>query len=137
MNGSLTMDGFGRRTMIIYGMWTEVDSRSDGLSISWTESGNRPWLFSLDGQRWTPGRRQTVYLMDVFRRWTMRNIKVWTKVDGWTDGRKPVRRGLTGIKSSRKIVGGSFVSLSTRPDPSIGWKCLSSVVRICLSSQKS
>ena len=27
-----------------------------------------------------------VYLMDVFRRRTIRNIKMWTEMDGWTDG---------------------------------------------------
>ena len=41
------------------------------------------------------GRRQAVHLMDGFRRRTVKNIKMWTKVDGWTDGRKAfVRRDL-------------------------------------------
>ena len=47
--------------------------------------------------RWTEvdgERRQTVYVMDGFRRRTFKNIKIWTEVDGWTDGRKSVRRGL-------------------------------------------
>jgi len=47
--------------------------------------------------RWTEvdgGRRQAVHLMDGFRRRTIKNIKMWTEVDGWTDGRKFVRRGL-------------------------------------------
>ena len=61
------MDEFGRQTMIICPRWTEVDG----------------------------GRRQTVHVMDGFRRRTIKNIKkMWTEVDGWTDGRKSVRRGL-------------------------------------------
>ena len=36
----------------------------------------------------------TVCLMDGFRRRTVKNIKMWTEMDGWTDGRKSVRRGL-------------------------------------------
>ena len=32
--------------------------------------------------------------MDGFRRRTIKNITMWTEVDGWTDGRKFVRRGL-------------------------------------------
>ena len=35
--------------------------------------------------------------MDGFGRLTIRNIKMWMEVDGWTDGRKPVRRGLVEI----------------------------------------
>ena len=116
------MDGFGRRTMIIYDRWTEVDGRTDGLSISWTDSDDGPCKFSIDGRRRTAGRRQTVHLMDEFgrqtmiicprwtevdggrrrtvhlmdgfRRRTIRNLKMWTEVDGWTDGRKSVRGGL-------------------------------------------
>ena len=92
------MHRFGRRTMIIYGMWTEVYGRTEGPSISWTETDDRPWLFPIDGRRWTAGRRQTVHLMDGFRRRTIKNIIMWTEVDGWTDGRNSVRRGLIGIK---------------------------------------
>ena len=47
--------------------------------------------------RWTEvdgGRRQAVHLMDGFRRRTIKNMKMWTEVDGWTDGRKSVRGGL-------------------------------------------
>ena len=41
------------------------------------------------------GRRQAVHLMGGFRRGTVKNIKIWTEVDRWTDGRKAfVRRGL-------------------------------------------
>ena len=36
------MDRFGRRTMIIYDIWTEADGRTDGLSMSWTNSDDRP-----------------------------------------------------------------------------------------------
>ena len=45
------------------------------------------------GQR-TEMCSQTVHLMDGFRRRTIKNIEVWTEVDGWTDGRKSVRRRL-------------------------------------------
>ena len=44
------MDGFGRRTMIIYGRWTKVYGRTDGPSISWTEKNDRPWLFCIEGR---------------------------------------------------------------------------------------
>ena len=46
------------------------------------------------GRRWTAERRQTVHLMDGFRLRTIKNIIMWTEVDGWTDGRNSVRRGL-------------------------------------------
>ena len=32
--------------------------------------------------------------MDGFGQRTIKNIKMWTEVDGWTDGRKYVRGGL-------------------------------------------
>ena len=51
----------------------------------------------IDGRRWTAGPRQTVHLMDGFRRRTVKNIKMWTEMDGWTGGRKSVRRGLAQI----------------------------------------
>ena len=35
--------------------------------------------------------------MDGFGRLTIRNIKMWMEVDGWTDERKPVRGGLVEI----------------------------------------
>ena len=35
--------------------------------------------------------------MDGFGRLTIRNIKMWMEVDGWTDGRNPVRGGLVEI----------------------------------------
>ena len=35
--------------------------------------------------------------MDGFGRLTIRNIKMWMEVDGWTDGRKHVRGGLVEI----------------------------------------
>ena len=60
------MDRFGRRTMIFYYKWTEVDG----------------------------GRTRTVHLMDGFGRRTIKILKMWTKVDGWTDGQKSVRGGL-------------------------------------------
>ena len=40
------------------------------------------------------GGTQTVLLMDGFGRRTIKNLKMWTEVDGWTDGRKSVRGGL-------------------------------------------
>ena len=40
------------------------------------------------------GQIRTVYLMDGFGQRTIKNIKMWTEVDGWTDGRKSVRGGL-------------------------------------------
>ena len=46
-------------------------------------------LTEMDGER-----RQTAHLKDGFRRRTIRNIKMWTKVDGRIDGRKSVCRGL-------------------------------------------
>ena len=95
----LIMDGIGRRTMIIYG------GRTDGMSISWTETDDGPWLLSIDGRRWTAGRiravyltdefhdylskidgggrRQTIHLMNEFRRRTFKYIKMWTEVDRW------------------------------------------------------
>ena len=63
------MDGNGRQTMVICSRWTDMDG----------------------------GRRQTVHLMDAFRRRTIKNIKTWTVVGGWTDGLKSVRRGLIPI----------------------------------------
>ena len=35
-----------------------------------------------------------LFTMDGIGRQTIKNIKIWTKVNGWTDGRKSVRRGL-------------------------------------------
>ena len=32
--------------------------------------------------------------MDGFRRRIIKNLKMWTEVDGWTDGRKSFRGGL-------------------------------------------
>jgi len=32
--------------------------------------------------------------MDGFGQRTIKNIKMWSEVDGWTDGRKSVRGGL-------------------------------------------
>ena len=40
------------------------------------------------------GRIRTVYLMDGFGQRTIKNNKMWTEVDGLTDGRKSVRGGL-------------------------------------------
>ena len=55
-----------------------------------------PKLAELDG-----GRREAVHIMDEFRRRTIENIKMLTEVDGWTDGRTPVRRGLVQIKQAK------------------------------------
>ena len=55
------------------------------------------------------GRRiRTVYLMDGFGQRTIKNIKIWTEVDGWTDGRKSVRGGLV---KSEVLYGAVKVSL--------------------------
>ena len=59
------MDGFERRTMVIYYRWTEVDG----------------------------GQTRTVHLMDRFGRLTMKNLKMLTEVDKWTKIR-PLRPGL-------------------------------------------
>ena len=66
----------------------------DRPSTSWTNSDDRPWLFVLDGRRRTvdEDRPSISWTYSVGR--TIRNIKMWTEMDGWTDGRKPVRRGL-------------------------------------------
>ena len=82
-----------------------MDGRTDVLSISWTDSDDGPWKFSIDGRRRTAGRRQTVHLMDGFRRRTIKNFKIWTEVDGWTDGRTFVRGGLTLSKIQQKGFG--------------------------------
>ena len=60
------MDWFGRRTMVIFYRWTELDC----------------------------GRTRTVNLMDRSGRRTIKILKSWTEVDEWTDGWKSVRGGL-------------------------------------------
>ena len=60
--------------------------RADGKSISRMETDDRPWLFSIDGRRTkterpSQGRIQTT---DSVGR-SIKNIKMWTEVDGWTD----------------------------------------------------
>ena len=66
------MDGNRRLTMIIFHRWTEMDSRT---------KTDRP----------SHGPIQCLN----FRRRTIKNIKMWTEVDGWTDGQNSVRRGLS------------------------------------------
>ena len=62
--------------------WT--DFFYHGPPTSWTESNDRLWLFFIDGQRWTSGRRETVHLTDGFRRRTM---IICPSLDGLLDGR--------------------------------------------------
>ena len=53
------------------------------------------------------GRREAVHIMDGFRRRTIKNIKMWSEVDGWTDGRKSVRGGLTRTTPKYRFLVGS------------------------------
>ena len=54
------------------------------------------------------GRIRTVYLMDGFGQRTIKNIKMWTEVDGWTDRRKSVHGGLV---KSEVVYGALKVSI--------------------------
>ena len=54
------------------------------------------------------GRIRTVYLTDGFGQRTIKNIKMWTEVDGWTDGRKSVPGGLV---KSEVVYGAVKVSI--------------------------
>ena len=106
----------------VFLVWVYSLRYCDMIHAAWTETDDGPWLFSIEGRRWTVGRRptvhlmdefgrqtmiicprwtevdggrrRTVHLMDGFRRRTIRNLKMWTEVNGWTDGRKSVRGGL-------------------------------------------
>ena len=68
----------------------------NGDDTSWTtphghlmdEFGRQTMIMSyIDGG----GRRKTVHLINGFRRRTIKNIKMWTEVNWWTDGQKSVR----------------------------------------------
>ena len=64
------------------------------------------WSFLIDGRGWTEvdgGGTQTVLLMDGFGRRTIKNLKMWTEVDGWTDGRKFVPGGLSRIRYNSQM----------------------------------
>ena len=91
------MDGFGRRTMVIYYKWTEVDGGRTRTVHLMDGIGRRTMVICYKWTEVDGGRTRTVHLMDGFGRRTIKILKMWTKVDGWTDGQKSVRGGLKGM----------------------------------------
>ena len=61
------LNRIGRLTKIIILRWTSGQIFDDGPSTQWTDSDDGPWLFVIDGRRWTKtdrpchGRIQTTY----------------------------------------------------------------------------
>ena len=66
--------------------WTDQTK----FNSTWNDNRIRPltWSFVIDG------RTRTVHLIDGFGQRTIKNLKMWTEVDRWTDGRKSVPAGL-------------------------------------------
>ena len=80
----------GRLWTVHSSMWTtDQNLGSDHPSNGQNQTLDQDYHFEVD--EWTD-----------FWRWTIKNIKMLTEVDGWTDGRKSVRRGLVQVKPSEE-----------------------------------
>ena len=79
------MEGFGRWTKIIILRWTSGRIVDHGLSDSRTDSD--AFCGYRNEASVVGGRTRTVHLVDGFGRRTIKNLKMWTEVGGWTDGR--------------------------------------------------
>ena len=62
------MDGFGRRNLLIYYRYTELDN--------WKDSDVRPWLCFIDGRSGTADEDGPVKILTCGRRWTAGQMDV-------------------------------------------------------------
>ena len=87
------------------GLWKAPEQQS-----SWLKTNNIRFRFLFILKYW---KYLTIWSVRKFRDvYHVRNIKLWTEVDGWTDGRKSVRRSLMRIIFARLANDLRFYNLS-------------------------